>query len=278
MMFSIAIPGDLAAQLEAADANAWRDMYAAAPAAFARRFQLEMLQVDDVVLTRCPGIPFVHFNCVLNLGMHAPATERQLDTILARYHAAGVRGFAIYATPLCQPAELPGWLAARGLRVRGGWERIYRDDRAPAELGLDLPARVGIEQVGGETAGEWAAYLDTSYGLPTAPWLLALVGRPGWHHYMLRVDGRIGAVRSMYLHRDGMAWLGIDAPVPGIMAPSFDLDAQLCQRMIRDGLRMGARYFVADIEAPTPEMDTPAYRYFEALGFQRPYFRGHYGY
>jgi hypothetical protein len=36
--------------------------------------------------------------------------------------------------------------------------------------------------------------------------------------------------------------------------------------------------FVADIEAPTAEMNTPADRYFEALGFRRPYFRSHYGY
>src|SRR5690349_18118205 len=125
-MFTTTIPTELAAQLEAADINAWRDMYAAAPAAFAQRFQLEMLQVEDVVLNRCPAIPFVHFNCVFNLGLHAPASEQQLDAILAHYQAAKVRNFAIYCTPNYQPAELPAWLAARDLHVIGGWERIYR--------------------------------------------------------------------------------------------------------------------------------------------------------
>jgi hypothetical protein len=277
-MFNITIPADLAAQLEAADINAWRDMYAAAPAAFAQRFQLEMLQVGDVVLTRCPGIPFIHFNCVFNLGLHAPASEQQLDAVLAHYQAANVHSFAIYSTPHYQPAQLPAWLAARNLRVIGGWERIYRDNAALAENAIDLPATSHIEHVTRETAPEWAAYLDSSYGLPTTPWLLALVGRPGWHHYMLRVDGQIHAVRTMYLHSDKLAWLGIDSPVPGIMAPSYDVDAQLCQAIIHDGLRLGARYFVADIEAPTAEMNTPAYRNFEALGFRRPYFRSHYGY
>ncbi|MEW5988866.1 MAG: hypothetical protein AB1791_19760, partial [Chloroflexota bacterium] len=116
------------------------------------------------------------------------------------------------------------------------------------------------------------------YGLPTTPWLLALVERPGWHHYLLRRGRAIAAVRSMYVHHDGMAWLGIDAPVPGIMAPSYDLDRQLCQAMVRDGLGLGVRYFAADIEAPTPAMNTPAYHHFEALGFKRPYFRSHYSY
>lgn len=90
--------------------------------------------------------------------------------------------------------------------------------------------------------------------------------------------GQIRAVRSMYIHNDGMAWLGIDAPVPGIMAPSFDLDARICETMISDGIALGARCFVADIEAPHPEMDIAAYRHFAALGFGKAYFRSHYGY
>jgi hypothetical protein len=75
-----------------------------------------------------------------------------------------------------------------------------------------------------------------------------------------------------------MAWLGIEAPVPGLMAHSYDLDFQICQTMVRDALNLGAKYFVADIEAPTSEMDTPAYHYFGLLGFKRAYFRSHYSY
>jgi hypothetical protein len=46
--------------------------------------------------------------------------------------------------------------------------------------------------------------------------------------------------------------------------------------MVKDGLALGVRYFVTDIEATSAEMNTPAYRHFEALGFKRPYFREHY--
>jgi len=134
-----------------------------------------------------------------------------------------------------------------------------------------------VERVTPDNASEWADYISNIYGLPTAPWLTALVGRVGWHHYILRQDSEIAAARSMYLHPDGMAWLGIDAPVPGIMAPSYESDFQICRAVVEDGINLGAKYFIADIEAPSPEMATPAYFNFEKLGFRRLYLRNNYG-
>lgn len=86
------------------------------------------------------------------------------------------------------------------------------------------------------------------------------------------------AVRSLFVGADGMAWSGIDAPVPGIMAPSFALDALLGEAMVRDGIAAGAKLFVADIEAPHPDRDGPAYRNYARLGFKLAYFRSHYSY
>lgn len=277
-MFTDDISTELAAQLEAGEVNAWRDLYAALPADFARQFQLEIIQRHNTVLTRCKPIPFVHFNCVKNFGMTEPATETMLNEVLALYREAGIRHFTVYHHPHCQPATLPEWYAARGLQRRGGWERIYRGPQ-PLSTGLIQPrAGFQVEAVTRATAGEWAAFIDGQYGLPTTPWLLALVERPGWHHYLLRAGAKIVAVRTLYIDDAGVGWLGVEAPVPGLMASSFDLDFQLCHAIVRTGLDLGVRYFVADIEAPTPAMDTPAYQNFEALGFKRPYFRSHYSY
>src|SRR5262249_18758182 len=138
---------------------------------------------------------------------------------------------------------------ARGLRRQSGWERIFRDGSRP--LGRpSVPPGLAIERVGENMAEEWATFIDGMYRMPTSPWLLALVGRPGWSHYALLRAGEIAAVRSMFIGGDGMVWMGIDAPVPGIMAPSFDVDALLCETMVADGVAAGARGFVADIEAP----------------------------
>jgi hypothetical protein len=277
-MFTQTVSPAFASQIEGCDVNAWSDMYAAAPSDFVRQFNLEIIRVQNIVLTRCKMIPFVHFNCVMNLGMIEPATEDALDTVLTLYRQAGVRNFALYHTPYCQPAALAEWFTSRGLKRRGGWERIYRDNR-PLTQEVAKP-RVGsrVEKVTPATGPGWAAFIDSLYGLPTTPWLLALVGRPGWHHYLLRQDQQIVAVRTLYIDDQNMGWLGIDAPVPGIMAPSYELDVQLCQAILQDGLALGVRYFVADIEAPSAEMNTPAYENFDALGFKRLYFRSHFTY
>lgn len=277
-MFAETVSPEFAAQIEDCEVAAWLDLYAAAPADFARQFELEIMQVENVVLTLCRRIPFVHFNCVKNLGMTAPARESLVDDLILRYRQAGIRNFTFYHIPHCQPPALPEWLQARGFHPHGGWDRIYRNNDALDEPRVEPNGTFKVEKVTPATGLEWAGFIDSAYGLPTAPWLLALVARTGWHHYVLRRDAEIVAVRTMYIHSDGMAWLGIDAPVPGIMTPSYDLDRQLCQAIVKDGIALSVRYFVGDIEAPTPQMNTPAYRYFEGLGFKRPYFRSHYSY
>ncbi len=79
----------------------------------------------------------------------------------------------------------------------------------------------------------------------------------------------------MYVGPDGTAWWGMDAPVPGVHGPIYEPDAALCEFMVADGLEHGARRFIADIEAPSDALDTPAYEYFSRLGFTRPYVRTH---
>jgi hypothetical protein len=239
---------------------------------------LEIRRLGEVVFTLCPAIAFVHFNCVFNLGMGPPASEEQLDGLLEEYRRAGVDSFAIYHTPHCQPAAPTEWFASRKLKTEEGWDRICRDATAGAFPAMAATGSGQVAEVSRKNAEEWADFLDETYGLPTKPWLLALVERPGWHHYLLRQDGQPAAVRRLYLHEGQVAWMAIEAPVPGVMGPTLDLDVQLCQVMVRDALQLGARLVVADIEAPDPQQESPAYANFAAVGFRRSYFRSHYTY
>jgi hypothetical protein len=192
-MFTETVSPEFAAQLESCELNAWVDMYGAAPTDFARQFQLEMIRVQNIVLTRCKTIPFIHFNCIKNLGMAEPATEALVDEIVAIYREAGMRNFTFY--------HIPQW--------RGGWDRIYRNndglDRPEVEPNEDFK----VEKVTRASGPEWATYIDSIYGLPTTPWLLALVNRPGWHHYVLRKRTEIVAVpANLPGNRQGWDWLG----------------------------------------------------------------------
>ena len=269
---------DLSRAIERAEVNAWLDLYRAAPADFAGRLGLSIAEDGNLVWTTCTTIPFIHFNCVKNFGVDRPATESQLDALLAHYRAAGIARPWFYANPHTEPSALRCWLEARGLQRMGGWERIFRK-AAPMSVEQLFPIEgVSIERVTPAAASEWAGFIDSQYRLPTSPWLKALVGRQGWHHYMLKRNDAVVAVRSLFIGADGTAWSGIEAPVPGIMAPSFDLDAMLGEAMMRDGLAAGAKLFVADIEAPHPDRDGPAYRNYARLGFKLAYFRSHYSY
>jgi hypothetical protein len=60
------------------------------------------------------------------------------------------------------------------------------------------------------------------------------------------------------------------------MTDHYEHDAALTPVIVEDGLARGARGFIADIEAPSEDMDTPAYEYLGRLGFRRPYVRTHY--
>jgi hypothetical protein len=79
----------------------------------------------------------------------------------------------------------------------------------------------------------------------------------------------------MYVGADGIAWLGMDGPVPGVMSADYAPDAAICAAIVADGPELGARTLIADIELPSEAMATPAYADFSALGFSRPYTRTH---
>jgi hypothetical protein len=178
--------------------------------------------------------------------------------------------FLLQSQPHCRPAEYEGWLRERGLEPFDAQDRVYRDG-SPAET----PPRGPVERVTSETAAEWEEFIQRTYRLDTDHWLERLIGRPGWHQYVYRDGGEIVASRGMFIGPDGATWLGMDGPVPGVMTDDYEPDGALCTLMVADGLANGARSFLADIELPSPDMDTPAYRYFGELGFTRPYVRTH---
>ena len=272
------ISRDFSRAIEGAEVNAWRDLYRAAPADFAAKLGLAIAEDGNLVWTTCTAIPFIHFNCVKNFGVDRPATESQLDALLAQYRGAGIARPWFYTNPHAEPSALRCWLEERGLQRLSGWERIFREAEPLTADPLFPIEGVAVERVTQATASEWAGFIDSQYRLPTSPWLKALVGRQGWHHYMARRDGAVAAVRSLFIGADKAAWSGIEAPVPGIMAPSFDLDAVLGEVLVRDGIAAGAKLFVADIEAPHEERNGPAYRNYARLGFRIAYFRSHYSY
>jgi hypothetical protein len=272
-------PVDLAraTKIEAAEALAWADLYAAAPPDFAEAAGLGTREVAGARVLSWKASGRRYFSRVIGLGVIAPATEQALESILSGYQQAGITMFLVQLLPHCRPAQYEEWLRSSGLEPFDAQDRILRADEPlvapPAEPAED---ELAVERVTAETADEWAEFLQRVYRLDTGGWLQALIGRPGWHQYVARRDEQIVAARAMHIGQQRIAWLGMDGPVPGLTTDDYAPDAAICAAIVTDGLILGARAFIADIEAPAKTMDTPAYEHFARLGFSRSYIRTHY--
>ncbi len=277
-MDTLTVGPDLAQDLEFAEVRAWLDLLACVPKSFADEFGLTVERVGDAVVLCARGILCPLLNRALGVGLESPANERLLDRILELGRRAPGK-FLIHLVPTARPRELPDLLADRGLYPRGSWDRLYRDaaplpdarqDGSPEES--EAPQRA--EAVGGDAAEEWAGFVCQTHELPCSkPCLRELVGRPGWHHFVVRTAGAISAARSMFVQRGGIAWLGLDASTSRSAAPGFDEDRELCRALVERGRQDGAQGFVAEIQAAKSSADSPPYERFSQLGFARAYRR-----
>jgi hypothetical protein len=264
-----------AARFEAAEAVAWADCYAAAPAAFAAGAGLSTRWVGDALVLSWAASDRRYFSRAIGLGVVEPASPAAIDDILDRHIRAGISMFLLQSMPHCRPTEYEAWLRERGLELFDAHDRVARGGQPPGVTPPRGDRRLAVELVGRDEAEEWSDYLQGVYGLNTGPWLPELIGRPGWHQFVAREGLRIVGARGMYIGPGGIAWMGMDAPVPGLMTNDYEPDAAICEAMVTHGLEQGAVAFIADIEAPSDAMDTPPYEYFGRLGFTRPYVRTH---
>lgn len=267
-------PAQLAVQAERTDARQWFDCFAAAPPAVAAALGLAARHLGpraDLASVRSQ-VPFSHFNMVLNLGCDAVVDDAAFAAIEAFFAEGGCGQHWVLVNEHSQPSDLGARLLARGYREAGAWDRIVLRGGHPQRW---QAMAEGCELVTPDTMSDWSAFLLRCYDMPTpiAHWLHALVGRPGWFHALLREGGQVVMARSLYVADDGWAWLGIDAPVPGVMAPCFAADQRVSAALLLAATSAGAHSFVSDIEAPSAERRGPAYQAWAKLGFEAEYLR-----
>src|SRR5437016_5362985 len=240
-----------AARIEAAEARAWMDCYAAAPPEFAEQAGLGTREVGGAAVLDWAAAERRYFSRAIGLGVAQPATPEHIDEIIDGYAAAGISMFLLQSLPHCRPAEYEGWLRERDLEPFDAQDRVFRAAK-PLLPASDRSSdrSLAVEPVTVETAEEWAEFLQRVYRLDTGRWLQRLIGRPGWHAYVAREEGEIVGARTMFVGPDRLAWLGMDGPVPGLTTGDYEPDAAICGFIVEDGLALGARCFLADIEAP----------------------------
>jgi GNAT superfamily N-acetyltransferase len=190
---------------ELAELEAFRDLYAVAPASLGAR----AVELGGALCIRLEAEPrSAMFNRVLGLGLHRPATEDDLDRIAA-FFGEGI-AWAVALAPQAEPADLPAWLERRGYESGYGWTKFTRPPgNAPA-----APTGLRIERV--EQGGEaFAEAFVRGYGAPELfrDWVALLPSRPGWHCFVALDGAEAAGAGALYVSGAG-GWLGIAATVP----------------------------------------------------------------
>lgn len=260
----------LAERAELVDSRNWLDQHDAAPPQVRDAFALRHQHVDRLAMV-ASAIPFSHFNMVLTLGCPAPADQHAWTTVEQFY---GSREHWIVTNEHSDPT-LPAELARRGYQPVDTWDRIALVDHHPASW---AGRAAGAELVHTGNSDAWADFVVGCYHMPPliGSWLRALVGRPGWVHAIRRDPHQPGRpvvmARSAYLDGD-WAWLGIDAPIPGVMAPCFDDDQIVTAALLSELTHRGVHHVTTDIEHTNHECRGPAYDGWFDLGFRTAYRR-----
>ena len=203
-----------AAAIEAAEARAWEDVYAAAPRGWATQVGLGTHRVGETLVMHWAATGRRYFSRAIGLGVTAPA-EAGRRRLLALWERLGISMFLVQSMPHCLPAGYTDWLRERGLQPFDQQDRIVRaeaaattDTRSGRSASSDRSSASGPRP---RTNGR--GFLQRVYRLNTGPWLPQLA-RPSRLAPVRGPRARRGRGRPWHAHRPqtaspGWAWMAL---------------------------------------------------------------------
>lgn len=264
---------EIAYWLEMTEVLATRDYYEAAidgvpgnPAGFAVR------SIGGGIAVSLGGDENPFFNRTLGLGVRQPATEADVDALLAFYAERGRTFVAVPVAPQAQPPELTGWLERRGFPVSRRWPKLWR---SLAELPEPPATTLRIESIGRDRAEDFATIVTAAFEFAEElrPAWRQTVGRVGWMHYLGFDRDEPVAAGAMYV-LDDVAWLGFGATLAA--ARGRGGQSAIFHRRLTDARAAGCRLAFTETGPDTPEEPNPSFRNMIRLGFQVGYDRPNY--
>ena len=258
--------------IEQTEMAAWRDLIDAAPDSFKIVNGMQHKDIGGGMATNFQKMPIPLFNRVIGLGLTEPLTQNIINEVKS-FYTHNEKYLVHYSHPM-KPSDADSLLKQNGFYLAGSWERITRDNQP---LNDDTETNnIQVRLVDESLKESWVKFLIDTYDFDFYEWPRAFALRKGWKHYVAFRDNKIIACRSFFMTPQKTVFSGVDAPVPGVMTPDCKPDFQIWKRAIRDALKEGAVFFVADIELPDKEKNRSAYEGFRQLGFTIPYTRLHY--
>lgn len=266
---TIDLPLATVAEHETIEETAETDWFHAATPSVVAATGLAVEEIGSTRLYLMPQVDVLMFNRAVGIGIRKPATESELDGIMARYREAGVPRFLIALSPAAKPESIVPWLEARGFRRHNAWVKLHRESERMPEVAT---RGITVEEIGPERAAEFGKVVQTGFSMTdiAGEWVALTVGRPGWRHYLALDGGTPVAAAAMFL-RGSWAWFGFMATLEA--ARGRGAQSALVARRITDAHTSGARWLSVETAEDTPERDAPSFRNVTRLGFRVAYLR-----
>lgn len=258
-------PRDAARLADQVEAQAFADLYAAAPAGLQTTLGLQVRQVAGATLLLAPGLPTAMFNRVIGWGMASGAELAALDELTAAYREAGSKTWWLHWNPFASPADMPARLQERGFSVpaRRSWAKMLRGIAPPPEIPSDL----AIAPATDDQADAVAQAIAQAFEMPPfmAQWLWALHGRPRWRVYAITAQGEVVGGGCLFL--DGAtAWLGMGAVLASHRRRGGQGALMACR--IADAIAAGACHIVTETGEAIGEEPNPSLANMHRCGFR----------
>jgi GNAT superfamily N-acetyltransferase len=253
---------DEARLVEAVEAAGWADLVRACPPPLAQGLGLAAVEEGAAASSMAPKMPIPLFN--RSFGWQTPG---EWQAALKRHRDSGAPDFFL------QP---PPWLntgfAGDGLQRRSRWAKTIRG----AEPVAAMPTTLNIAEARPQDGEAFAAAAVGGFGMPPAlaPWLVAMVGRPGWHTYVGWDGVQPVAAGALYI-RGGTAWCGLGATLPSHRGRGGQ--CALLARRVADALAQGCRVIVTETGEDTADAPNPSFRNMMRTGFRTVHFRDNWG-
>lgn len=258
---SLAAAARLADEAEAA---AYADLYAAAPAPLRQALGLRVQWQGGATALVAPGLPSPPFNRVIALGTPRPATPEDVESLQRLYRDAGVVRWWLHWHLHALPSDFLARLRAAGFAdaARPSWAKVLRGTEpapeAASDIAIDEPAR--------ERWAETAACIAQVFGLPPSVvgWLAAPHGRPRWRVYTASDGGRVVGGACLFVD-GGVAWLGL-----GSMLESHRRrggQKALMARRIADAIAAGCTAITTETGEPVADEPNPSLANMARCGF-----------
>jgi GNAT superfamily N-acetyltransferase len=248
-------------------------MYRAAPPEAAALAGSGITTIGSATVIHASKVDVLGFNRAVGLGLDGPATEEQIDEIIAYFARLDVPRFVVQLHPEAEPAALPQWLERRGFVHYNNWVRLYRDV-SEFRLERQLPR---VERIGVERAETFARILTRAFEWSDdlVPLVAGLVGHPGWFHY-LAYEGDTPIGTAGFYAEGEVAWFDFASTVAEFRGRGAQ--TALIARRIAVAREAGCKHLIVETAQQTPQKEAPSYRNIRRTGFDVVYVRPNYLY